>query len=351
MFSFLRNGDINNSIRMLSNLPGIFTSDSDKIKYALLNHSTAMRANLSKGDPIFTGIRKWEAELERHDIASITSGRLPSMAAAAAAAAAAASDRSSLFNDIDLRIDNAALAFIMAKELAFLNRTIQMISLIANRYNEEQEDLFWGRYNIDNDNDNDHDNDNDIELGANTTTTTTNANDLVDDTVPGVSQLSATFLIASGSLQKKINALCELVGTSAVLVNAMTMMDRPDNEANRQKQRLAENGVISDIFLYFAPFDAEHRSPVVCGFLELRDISVYAWRVMSMFAFSNLFRFTAGTNFDVYQPDNAIFTQGHDYTLRPRYEEAAVMRFAGDSNTETEQGSTAIAEAEAPSYD
>jgi hypothetical protein len=246
----------------------------------------------------------------------------------------------------------------MAKELAFLNRTIQMISLIANRYNEEQEDLFWGRYNInndndhdhdhDNDNDNDNDNDHDIELGANTTT---NANDLVDDTVPGVSQLSATFLIASGSLQKKINALCELVGTSAVLVNAMTMMDRPDNEANRQKQRLGENGVISDIFLYFAPFDAEHRSPVVMAFLELRDISVYAWRVMSMFAFSNLFRLTAGTNFDIYQPEDAIFTQGRDYTLRPRYEEAAVMRFAGDSNTETEQGSTAIAEAEAPSYD
>ena len=109
--------------------------------------------------------------------------------------------------------------------------------------------------------------------------------------------------------------------------------------------------MISDIFLYFAPFDAEHRSPVVMAFLELRDISVTAWRIMSMFAFSNLFRFTAGTNFDVYQPDNAIFTQGHDYTLRPRYEEAAVMRFAGDSNTDTEQGSTAIAEAEAPSYD
>jgi hypothetical protein len=129
------------------------------------------------------------------------------------------------------------------------------------------------------------------------------------------------------------------------------MMDRPDNEANRQKQRLGENGVISDIFLYFAPFDAEHRSPVVMAFLELRDISVYAWRVMSMFAFSNLFRLTAGTNFDIYQPEDAIFTQGRDYTLRPRYEEAAVMRFAGDSNTETEQGSTAIAEAEAPSYD
>ena len=82
MFSFLRTGDINNSIRGLTNLPGLFTSDGDKIKYALLNHSTAMRKNLVDGAPILQGIRQSEAELERRDIASITSGRLPSVAAA-----------------------------------------------------------------------------------------------------------------------------------------------------------------------------------------------------------------------------------------------------------------------------
>jgi hypothetical protein len=35
-----------------------------------------------------------------------------------------------------------------------------------------------------------------------------------------------------------------------------------------------------------------------------------------MFAFSNLFRLTQGTEFAIqYQPDDAIFTQGRDYGL------------------------------------
>jgi hypothetical protein len=125
MFSFLNTGDINNSIRGLTNLPGLSTSDSDKIKYALLNHSTAMRKNLEDGAPIFRGIRQLEAELEQRDISSITSGILPSMAANAAVAAASASTRVSLFADNDLRIDNAALAFILAKNSRFSTGTFK----------------------------------------------------------------------------------------------------------------------------------------------------------------------------------------------------------------------------------
>jgi hypothetical protein len=175
MFSFLKTGDIHNSIRGLTNLPGLFTSDGSKIKYALLNHSAAMRKNLGDGAPIFTNIRQCEADIERRDIANITSGILPSMAVnAAAAAAAAASKRSSLFADNAIRIDNAALAFIMAKELAFLNRTLQMITLIANRYQEEQDDLNWGRSPMmcdddhDDHDDHDHDHDRDDQTRRNT---------------------------------------------------------------------------------------------------------------------------------------------------------------------------------------
>jgi hypothetical protein len=53
----------------------------------------------------------------------------------------------------------------------------------------------------------------------------------------------------------------------------------------------------------------------------LRDISVSAWKILSMYAFSNLFRLTAGTEFAMqpYQPEDAIFTQGRDYSL-PRQE-------------------------------
>ena len=342
MFSFLRTGDIHNSIRGLTNLPGLFTSDGDKIKYALLNHSTAMRKNLGDGAPIFTNIRQLEAELERSDINSITSGRLPSMAANAVAAAANASMRLSPFTDNDLRIDNAALAFIMAKELAFLNRTLQMITLIANRYNEEQEDLNWGRTPRCDGSDDDDEVDplsppvQDLEQGyeaddvpsaamqrSPSHPTNENCGPSRSD-IPN--QLAATFLIASGRLIQRFNGLCELTGSSIVLVNGMTTMDRPHNEANKEKQLRLQSLVISDIFLHFCKFDAEHRDPVVMVFQELRDISVAAWRIMSMYAFSNLFRLTEGTDFAIYyKPEDAIFTQGRDYCL-PR-QEAAVVRW------------------------
>ena len=380
MFSFLNSGNINTTIRGITNLPGLFTSDGDKIKYALVNYSTAMRTNLANGAPIFAGIRQLEAEIERRDIASITSGRLPSMAAAAAAAAAASNHPSSIFNDIELHIDNAALAVIMAKELAFLNRTIQMISLIANRYHEEQEDLEWGCGNHDDD-------DNDLETGAGAgagADDTPSSDYYEDDSVPSVlcrssssyayddddapastsaskhhNQLSASFLISSGRLRQRFNGLCVLAGTDVTLVNQMTTMNQPRNEANHEKQICAEKCVISDIFLYFEKHTAEHRDPVVNVFLELRDISVTAWRVMSMYAFSNLFRLTEGSEFAIYTPEEAIFTQGRDYTLRafPSYDEVAVLQFpkAEVLATVNEGGAAAAAaaaeEAEAVCYD
>jgi len=331
MFSFLKSGDFYNTIRSLTNLPGLFTSDGDKIKYALLNHSVAMRKNLGDGAPIFQGIRQLETELEREDnIASIASGRLHSMAAAAANAAAAVTDAATRPSSDVTRIDNAALAFIMAKELAFLNRTLQMITLIANRYNEEQEDNNWGRGDSDSDSngDSDSDSDSDIECGDYNNTPplqrsqsyTTNENcgaqtSSSSSHVPN--QLATTFLIASGRMHQQFNHLCELTGTNPVIVNAMTTMDRPHNMVNKEKQLSAQYLVVSDIFHHFVKFDEEHREPVVSAFLELRDISVAAWRIMSMFAFSNLFRLTEGTEFSVLQqPDDAIFTQGRDYTLQ-----------------------------------
>ena len=378
MFSFLKTGDLHNSIRGLTNLPGLFTADGDKIKYALLNHSAAMRKNLGNGAPIFTNIRQWEAELEQRDIANITSGRLPSMADNAAAAAAA-SKCSSIFADNALRIDNAALAFIMAKELAFLNRTIQMISLIAARYQEEQDDLLWGRgvvdlesgcdgaeYGDDDANEEEYYEDDSVPTPGLPALLQRSCSSSYRGTAPSTStnQLSATFLIASGRLRERFNSLCELTGTGgAVLVNGMTSMDRPHNPVNLEKQLTAQSLVIANIFLHFEAFDAEHRDPVVAAFLELRDISVSAWRIMSMFAFSNLFRLTQGTEFAIqYQPEDAIFSQGRDYCL-PRQsvavasvvgsvaEAAVAAEDAGEEAEEADAEAKAWADMEAIEYD
>jgi hypothetical protein len=343
MFSFLNNGDIHNTIRAITNFPGLFTSDGDKIKYAALNYATTMRNNLREGTPIFKNIRQLEAEIERRgDINSIISGRVLSAAAQYAKTTTPTTTSSSSSvteNGGDLCRDNATLALIMAKELAFLNRTIQMISLIARRYQEEQEDLEWGKtYNTE-------EYSGDLEEGGISCGEETPESEYFeDDSTPSVfspplqrssssprtttynyirrpeNQLVATFLIASGKLYGRFENLSRHVETSVIHVNAMTTQDRPHSEANREKQLRAENLVISDIYNFFSKFDAEHRDPVVWAFLELRDISVSAWRIMSMFAFSNLFRLTEGSEFTMYQPEESIFTQQqsqHEYTTIP----------------------------------
>lgn len=345
MFSFLNKGDINNTIRAITNLPGLFTSDGNKIKYAALNYATAMRDNLHDGAPIFRHIRTLESEIERRDINSIVSGRIPSAAAKYANTTPIAAR--AFIDNGDIRRDNATLALIMAKEMAFLNRSIQMISLIARRYQEEQEDLEYGKT---------YKTEGDLEEGGISGSGSSGGEETPDvyddDSTPSVSplqrssssptassiyntvhrpenQLVSTFLIATGRLYSRFNNLCRLIETSTVHVHAMTTQDKPHSEANLERQLLAERLVISDIYMFFSKFDAEHRDPVVWAFLELRDISVSVWRIMSMFAFSNMFRLAEGTDFAIYyKPEDAIFTDGRDYRLAiSRHEEVAEWRF------------------------
>jgi hypothetical protein len=299
-----------------------------------------------EGLPVFTNIRQLEAEIETRDINSVTSGRLPSVAASIAAA----SSVSSAFTPpSDIHRDNAALALIMAKELAFLNRTIQMISLIASRYQQEQEDANWGCSDSQAGDELDSGSSSSDDDGYDEEAMTprcglrrSESHDSQNDThTSDKNQLVSTFLVGSGRLQQKFDNLCQLAGTNIVLVNAMTTMDRPRSEANFEKQQRAENLVLSDIYLEFEKYDAEHRSPVVWAFLELRDISVSAWRMMSMLAYCNLIRLTEGTNF-TYSPEDAIFSQGADYLLVPR-QEAATMDFgsvAADAEEAIEDDTT-----------
>jgi hypothetical protein len=365
MFSFLKNGNIHDTIRTLTGFSGLSRSDADAIKYQALNHSTAMRRNVMEGLPIFTNIRQLEAEIETRDINSITSGRLPSISAGRSAAAL-----SSLITFNDIHHDNAALALIMAKELAFLNRTIQMISLISSRYQEEQEDAQWGKrcgggggggdMMIDDDDNYDnydnYDDDHTYSNGCDEESMTPRSRlphragsheSQNDAYTSNKNQLVATFLVGSGRLQQKFDNLCQLAGTNIVLVNAMTTMDRPRSEANFEKQRTAEKHVLSDIYLEFEKYDAEHRDPVVWAFLELRDISVSAWRVMSMLAFCNLIRLAEGTDFTtIYSPEDAIFSQGRDYSMP--CQEAAVVDW---SRREQEQEQQQEQQQEAIEYD
>jgi hypothetical protein len=253
-------------------------------------------------------------------------------------------------NDPNYKIerDNAALAEILAKELAFLNRTIQMISLVASRYHEEQEDIAWdynsswgGHSDIETadelggeygQHDNDYDDDG-VPTAAGSAVsppaplTRSQSHSFGDENIQCAdyydprpkNQLANTLLVGSGQFQQHFLSLCLLAGTDIVNVNAMTTLDRPITESSFERKQRATVSVMSSIYTEFNKYDADNRGPVVRVFQTLRDLSSATWSMMSMLAFSNLFRLTHGTDFETapINPDDAIFSnQGRPF--RPR---------------------------------
>ena len=335
MFASLKTGDI---AKCYSHLSGLYTG-KDEIRHTVTTFTVAMRQNLAAGNPIFTGIRKPEEEIEStEDVRAMMeqnddndedeelltphlhSRRIPVMSE----------------NDPNYKIerDNAALAEILAKELAFLNRTIQMISLVASRYLEEQEDAAWDYSDCDcgGDIETGHDN---VSSGDDTGTPgtpgtpgmlTRSQSHSYDDVRSAdyndprpKNQLANTLLVGSGQLQQQFLSLCALAGTDIVLVNAMTTADRPITQASFEKVSRALVLVLSSIYTEFSYYDANNRAPVVRVFQTLRDLSSATWGMMSMLAFSNLIRLTHGTDFETVpiNPDDAIFSnQGRPF--RPR---------------------------------
>jgi hypothetical protein len=353
MFASLKNGDL---ASCYYKLPGLYNG-KDEVRYALTTYTVAMRKNLAAGNPIFTGIRKLEEEIELAETEATTT----------ATTTTEATDnydeelvtphqhrvhQTSSQDDPNYKIqrDNAAFAEIIAKELAFLNRTIQMISLVASRYHEEQEDIAvsdrcWGHSDIETGDEvgsvvgsgGYYDNDDDVPTpraracASSPPLTRSQSHSFGDiysadynDPRPK-NQLANTLLIGSGQLQQQFLGLCVLAGTDITLVNAITTLDRPITEASFEKKQRALTLVVSSIYTEFSQCHAENRAPVVRVFQSLRDISSAAWAMMSMLAFSNLFRLTHGTDFETtpINPDDAIFSnQGRPF--RPRMGHCAV---------------------------
>lgn len=362
MFASLKNGDLATCYSHLSGL----NTDKAEVRHALTTYTVAMRENLAAGNPIFTGIRKPEEEIETVDTDTTTAmttdtttdtTNIPDDDDEELMTPCAPRSRRSLRvpamseNDPNYKIerDNAALAEIFAKELAFLNRTIQMISLVASRYHEEQEDSVWD-YNSsgfdietgggDDDNvrsngssssrSDDYEDDDGVPSAAAAVAaplTRSQSHSYGDDNIRSAdyndprpkNQLANTLLVGSGQLQQHFLSLCVLAGTEIVFVNAMTTLDRPITQASFERKQRAMVSVVSSIYTEFSKYDADNRGPVVRVFQTLRDLSSAAWGMMSMLAFSNLFRLTHGTDFETspINPDDAIFSnQGRPF--RPR---------------------------------
>ena len=314
MFASLRFADGTNTFSKTC-LPGLY-SGKDEIRYNLLNYTTAMRQNLEAGLPIFENVCK--PEDDPTNASELTAEELGS-------------------DDEQLR-KNAALAEIFAKELSFLNRTIQMIALVASRYHEEKEDEAADEQAF-NESDGGDDN-SDIE-----------ANYGDDDGVPSMlmrsqsqshasngssavvepeNQLSNMLLIGSGKLLRSFNQLCLDIGLGLACVNAMTNADRPSTSKTTGDQRQASTECIQTLYARYCGFDGLNREEVVRDFEELFELSKSAWSVISLLAFSNLFRLTKGTDFEIYpiNPDDAIFSnRGRPFRPRMGYPAATSSLF------------------------
>lgn len=310
MFSFLRSGNLNSAY---SGLPELSSGRSDELRYDLLSYSVAMRKNVSLGHPLFQSVCNPEGTVEGADQTADT-GATESAAH-------------------DFAKKNAALAEIFAKELTFLNRTIQMIALIASRYHEEQEDINWrhtfgyfgndagGFQAGDELGESDYD-EPDLELQQ-----YSSGDD--DDSCPSLrrsasspsdasnapksnthNQLSNTLLIGSGQLMRSFIGLCDRVGLDICLVNAMTTVDKPVSVRTLETQRTAGYTCVLGLYTRFCTFQNSDRSEVVGYFQELQNISHVAWSTMSLLAFTNLYRLTQGTDFEMVpvNPDDAILS-------------------------------------------
>lgn len=381
MFASLKTGDLAICYYHLSEM----NTDKAEVRHALTTYTVAMRQNLAAGNPIFAGIRKLEEEIENcatdavaadtnmaeplpHDDEELMTPCAPRSRRARRVPAMSENDP-----NYKIERDNAALAEILAKELAFLNRTIQLISLVASRYHEEQEDLVWDYHSSDIEtadefgggHDNDYDDDGVPTAAAASPPaplTRSQSHSFGDENIQCAdyfdprpkNQLANTLLVGSGQLQQHFLSLCLLAGTDVVNVNAMTTLDRPITQSSFERKERATVSVMSSIYTEFNKYDADNRGPVVRVFQTLRDLSSATWGMMSMLAFSNLFRLTHGTDFETspINPDDAIFSnQGRPFRPRMGFQAATMpgewrMR-CDDEATTAGVTTTAAVEAEA----
>jgi hypothetical protein len=323
MFSFLRSGNFNTLAYSATGFPGFSSERNDELRYDLLNYSVAMRKNISTGHPLFQSVCTPEGtaatDVDGNDTADADTGAPESAH--------------------DFAKKNAALAEIFAKELTFLNRTIQMIALIASRYHEEQEEedahsryTFAGGFQAagdelgedlelqedPGDDNSEYDDDSCPTLLRRSSSSPSDASKYSSN-LDCNNQLSNSLLIGSGQLMRSLQALCTRLGLDLCLVNAMTTPDKPVSTTTLGNQRTAGYTCVLGLYTRFCTFQDSDRSEVVEYFQELQNISQSAWSTMSLLAFTNLYRLTQGTDFemDPVNPDDAILAnQGRPFVAQ-----------------------------------
>jgi len=200
----------------------------------------------------------------------------------------------------DTRYYAALFAEIFTHELLFCLNTIKFITLICQKYHEEQvtdnRDIEERLHDGDSDND---DGDNDYDYVDTLPTT--------KHDIPVVStKLADDLLIGSGILYRRFLTFIGNFGEGICIPSIST--------------NYLQYGCTIGLFERFSISICSALSPEPSAtygqfagdFRELYEISQNAWRMMSMFAFCDLFRFMEGTSYIQYpiKPDDAIFSNG-----------------------------------------
>jgi len=261
MFSAIKGTQLDNSTKKIQDIVGIRCNRTkSQIGADLHAISKQMQHNISKGLPVQTDLLKDGLSAD------------------------------------DTQYYAAIFAEIFTHELLFCLHTIKFIHFISQKYHEEQvtdkrhmEEQLCG----DDDGDNDYDYVDTLPITK-------------QDVHPVSTKLADDLLVGSGLIYKRFLEFTENFGEGVSISSIST--------------KYLQYGCTISLFHRFSISIVSASSPdpsptygqLATDFSELHDISQHAWRIMSVFAFSNLFRFMEGTSYEKnpINPDDAIFSNG-----------------------------------------
>lgn len=246
-----------------------YAKATSEIGTDLVDISSQMRKNISKGVPVLSNILEKICK-EDNDYSA------------------------ALFTEIFLQ------------ELRFCHNTIRLIMLISQRYHEEQI-----AHQRDADGDNDYDYVETLPMTNN-------------EIRSGSSNAATEFLIGSRKIYTRFQGLIANLGTGFSIPFISS-----EHTQNNCWIGLFDRFKISLVSAR-SPVPSTTHGQFVGDFNELYEISRYTWNIMAVLAFSNLFRFIEHSWFETnpIHPDQAIFSnQGQPF---PPFEKLQVFEIQSD---------------------
>jgi hypothetical protein len=207
----------------------------------------------------------------------------------------------------DTRYSAALLAEVFLTELVFCSNTIKCIQLIASRYHEEE---VTDKRELEDQGDDDYDF---VETLP-----------MTKKDIPIVStKLADDLLIGSGLIYRSFLELLQNLGPCLSILSISTNSLRQGSLIS-----LFERFSLSIVSASSDKPSVTHGQ-FISDFTRLFEISQQSWRMMSMFAFSNLFRYLENSSFakNPIAPEDSIFANRGRF-FQPQMGKQAVSNFS-----------------------